>query len=317
MTLAVEAAGLVKRFGKTLAVDGVDLAVPPGRVLGLLGPNGAGKTTVVRMLATLLRPDAGSARVGGADILTQADRVRELIGLTGQYAAVDEDLTGYENLLLIGRLLEVPKREAKRRSTELLERFDLADAAGRSVKTYSGGMRRRLDLAASLVQRPEVLFLDEPTTGPDPRSRGEVWAMIRALVAEGTTVLLTTQYLDEADRLANQIAVIDHGRVIATGTAAELKAKIGQQTLDVRPADPADLTRAAAIVAAAVGRDPVRTDEDPGLLSVPVDDAQALPAVISGLAAERIEVTELALRLASLDEVFMALTGHAAEEKPP
>jgi oleandomycin transport system ATP-binding protein len=266
------------------------------------------------MLATLLRPDAGSARVCGADILTQADRVRELIGLTGQYAAVDEDLTGYENLLLIGRLLEVPKREAKRRSTELLERFDLADAAGRSVKTYSGGMRRRLDLAASLVQRPAVLFLDEPTTGLDPRSRGEVWAMIRALVAEGTTVLLTTQYLDEADRLANQIAVIDHGRVIATGTAAELKAKIGQQTLDVRPADPADLTRAAVIVAAAVGRDPVRTDEDPGLLSVPVDDAQALPAVISGLAAERIEVTELALRLASLDEVFMALTGHAAEE---
>jgi oleandomycin transport system ATP-binding protein len=316
MTLAIEAVGLVKRFSKTVAVDGVDLAVPPGRVLGLLGPNGAGKTTVVRMLATLLRPDAGSARVGGADILTQADRVRELIGLTGQYAAVDEDLTGYENLLLIGRLLEVPKREAKRRSTELLERFDLADAAGRSVKTYSGGMRRRLDLAASLVQRPAVLFLDEPTTGLDPRSRGEVWAMIRALVAEGTTVLLTTQYLDEADRLANQIAVIDHGRVIATGTAAELKAKIGQQTLDVRPADPADLTRAAVIVAAAVGRDPVRTDEDPGLLSVPVDDARALPAVISGLAAERIEITELALRLASLDEVFMALTGHAAEENP-
>jgi oleandomycin transport system ATP-binding protein len=314
MTLAVEAVGLVKRFGKTLAVDGVDLAVPPGRVLGLLGPNGAGKTTVVRMLATLLRPDAGSARVYGADIITHADRVRELIGLTGQYAAVDEDLTGYENLLLIGRLLEVPRAEAKRRSRELLERFDLADAAGRSVKTYSGGMRRRLDLAASLVQRPEVLFLDEPTTGLDPRSRGEVWAMIRALVAEGTTVLLTTQYLDEADRLANQIAVIDHGRVIATGTAAELKAKIGQQTLDVRPADPADLTPAAAIVAAAVGRDPVRTDEDPGLLSVPVADAQALPAVISGLQAGRIEVTELALRLASLDEVFMALTGHSVNK---
>jgi oleandomycin transport system ATP-binding protein len=314
MTLAVEAVGLVKRFGNTLAVDGVDLAVQPGKVMGLLGPNGAGKTTVVRMLATLLRPDAGYARVGGADIVAQADRVRELIGLTGQYAAVDEDLTGYENLLLIGRLLEMPKREAKRRSAELLERFDLADAAGRSVKTYSGGMRRRLDLAASLVQRPAVLFLDEPTTGLDPRSRGEVWAMIRGLVAEGTTVLLTTQYLDEADRLANQIAVIDHGRVIATGTAAELKAKIGQQTLDVRPADPADLPRAAAIVAAAVGRAPVITDEDPGLLSVPVADAQALPAVISGLQDERIEVTELALRLASLDEVFMALTGHSADQ---
>ena len=310
MTLAIEAVGLVKRFGKTLAVDGVDLAVRPGMVLGLLGPNGAGKTTVVRMLATLLRPDAGHALVCGADIVQQADRVRELIGLTGQYAAVDEDLTGFENLLLIGRLLEVPRAEAKRRSAELLERFDLADAAGRSVKTYSGGMRRRLDLAASLVQRPAVLFLDEPTTGLDPRSRGEVWAMIRELVAEGTTVLLTTQYLDEADRLASEIAVIDHGRVIATGTAAELKAKIGRQTLDVRPADPADLTRVAGIVAAAVGRAPIRTAEDPGLLSVPVDDAQVLPAVVSGLQAERIEVTELALRLASLDEVFMALTGH-------
>ena len=314
MTLAIEAVGLVKRFGKTLAVDGVDLAVRPGMVLGLLGPNGAGKTTVVRMLATLLRPDAGYARVCGADIIQQANRVRELIGLTGQYAAVDEDLTGFENLLLIGRLLEVPRAEAKRRSAELLERFDLADAAGRSVKTYSGGMRRRLDLAASLVQRPAVLFLDEPTTGLDPRSRGEVWAMIRELVAEGTTVLLTTQYLDEADRLASEIAVIDHGRVIATGTAAELKAKIGRQTLDVRPADPADLTRVAGIVTAAVGRAPVRAEEDPGLLSVPVDDAQVLPAVVSGLQAERIEVTELALRLASLDEVFMALTGHAAEE---
>jgi len=305
---------LTKSYGGRTVVRGVNLDVSSGEVVGLLGPNGAGKTTVIRMLATLLRPDAGSARVCGADIVTQADRVRELIGLTGQYAAVDEDLTGYENLLLIGRLLEVPRAEAKRRSRELLERFDLADAAGRSVKTYSGGMRRRLDLAASLVQRPEVLFLDEPTTGLDPRSRGEVWAMIRALVAEGTTVLLTTQYLDEADRLANQIAVIDHGRVIATGTAAELKAKIGQQTLDVRPADPADLPRTAAIVAAAVGRDPVRTDEDPGLLSVPVADAQALPAVISGLQAERIEVTELALRLASLDEVFMALTGRSADE---
>src|SRR6266568_1037428 len=252
MTLAIEAVGLVKRFGKTLAVDGVDLAVPPGMVLGLLGPNGAGKTTVVRMLATLLRPDAGYARVCGADITEQADRVRELIGLTGQYAEVDEDLTGFENLLLIGRLLEIPKAEAKRRSDELLDRFDLADAGDRSVKTYSGGMRRRLDLAASLVQRPEVLFLDEPTTGLDPRSRGEVWTMIRGLVADGTTVLLTTQYLDEADRLANEIAVVDHGRVIATGTAAELKAKVGGQTLDVRPADPADLATVREVITATV-----------------------------------------------------------------
>jgi oleandomycin transport system ATP-binding protein len=314
MTFAIEAAGLVKRFGKTLAVDKVDLAVTPGTVLGLLGPNGAGKTTVVRMLATLLRPDAGHARVCGADIVRQADRVRELIGLTGQYAAVDEDLTGFENLLLIGRLLEIPKAEAKRRSQELLERFDLADAGGRSVKTYSGGMRRRLDLAASLVQRPEVLFLDEPTTGLDPRSRGEVWAMIRELVADGTTVLLTTQYLDEADRLANEIAVVDHGKVIATGTSAELKAKIGRQTLDVRPADPADLALVREIVAAAVGSAPASTDDDPGLLSVAVDDPQVMPAVVARLQAEQIEVTEMALRLASLDEVFMALTGHATED---
>lgn len=317
MTFAIEAEGLVKRFGKTLAVDGVDLAVRPGMVLGLLGPNGAGKTTVVRMLATLLRPDAGYAQVCGADIVHQAHRVRELIGLTGQYAAVDEDLTGFENLLLIGRLLEIPRVEAKRRSGELLDRFGLAEAGGRSVKTYSGGMRRRLDLAASLVQRPEVLFLDEPTTGLDPRSRGAVWAMIRTLVAEGTTVLLTTQYLDEADRLASEIAVIDRGRVIATGTAAELKAKVGQQTLDVRPADPADLTLVAGIVTAAVGQAPTRTDEDPGLLSVPVDDAQVLPAVVSRLQAGQIEVTELALRLASLDEVFMALTGHTAAGDAP
>jgi oleandomycin transport system ATP-binding protein len=317
MRFAIEAEGLVKRFGKTLAVDGVDLAVRPGMVLGLLGPNGAGKTTVVRMLATLLRPDAGCARVCGADIVGQAGRVRELIGLTGQYAAVDEDLTGFENLLLIGRLLEIPKVEAKRRSGELLERFGLADAAGRSVKTYSGGMRRRLDLAASLVQRPQVLFLDEPTTGLDPRSRGEVCAMIRELVAEGTTVLLTTQYLDEADRLAGEIAVIDRGRVIATGTAAELKAKVGRQTLDVRPADPVDLTLVAGIVTAAVGRAPTQAAEDPGLLSVPVEDAQVLPAVVSGLQAAQVEVTELALRLASLDEVFMALTGHTAEEGTP
>ncbi|HET9896568.1 MAG TPA: ATP-binding cassette domain-containing protein [Streptosporangiaceae bacterium] len=317
MNFAIEAEGLIRRFGKTLAVDGVDLAVPPGKVLGLLGPNGAGKTTVVRMLATLLRPDAGSAKVCGADIVRDADRVRELIGLTGQYAAVDEDLTGFENLLLIGRLLEIRRAEAKKRATELLDRFDLADAGGRSVKTYSGGMRRRLDLAASLVQRPQVLFLDEPTTGLDPRSRGEVWMMIRELIGEGTTVLLTTQYLDEADRLASEIAVIDHGKVIASGTSAELKAKVGKQTLDVRPADPADLVTVTSIVSAAVGVAPVVSGEDPGLLSAPVDDAGALPVVVSRLQAERIEVTELALRLASLDEVFMALTGHAAVAADP
>jgi oleandomycin transport system ATP-binding protein len=315
MNFAIEAEGLVKRFGNTLAVDGVDLAVRPGTVHGLLGPNGAGKTTVVRMLATLLKPDAGRARVCGADIVKQADRVRELIGLTGQYAAVDEDLTGFENLLLIGRLLEIPKPEAKRRAAELLERFELSEAAGRSVKTYSGGMRRRLDLAASLVQRPQVLFLDEPTTGLDPRSRGEVWAMVRQLVGDGTTVLLTTQYLDEADRLAGEIAVIDHGQVIATGTPAELKAKVGGQTLDVRPADPADIEAAAGIIAELVGIAPARPPEDPGLLSVAVEDARVLPELVNRLQTAQIDVTELAVRLASLDEVFLALTGHTAEEQ--
>jgi oleandomycin transport system ATP-binding protein len=315
MTYAIQAEGLVKRFGKTVAVDGVDLTVQPGTVMGLLGPNGAGKTTVVRMLATLLRPDGGRACVGGFDVLRDADRVRALIGLTGQYAAVDEDLTGFENLLMIGRLLELPKPTARSRARDLLERFDLAEAGDRSVKTYSGGMRRRLDLAASLVATPSILFLDEPTTGLDPRSRGEVWAMVRELVAEGATVLLTTQYLDEADRLANEIAVIDHGRVIATGTAAELKAKVGGQTLDVRPTDPTDLTRVADIIATAVGTPPKRTEEDPGLLSVAVDDAAALPVVVAKLQAEGIPVTELALRLASLDEVFLALTGHSTTEE--
>jgi len=314
MTVAIETEGLVKRFGATVAVDGVDLAVRAGTVLGLLGPNGAGKTTVVRMLATLLRPDAGRGSVCGADIVRQADRVRELIGLTGQYAAVDDDLTGFENLMLIARLLEIPRSLARQRAGELLERFDHTEAARRSVKTYPGVMRRRLDLAVSLLQRPAVLFLDEPTTGLDPRSRGEVWVMIRELVADGTTVLLTTQYLDEADRLATEIAVIDHGRVIATGTAAELKAKVGGQTLDVRPADPADLAAVAEIVTAVAGRVPATTPDDPGLLSVSVQDAAVLPAVVGTLAAAQLEVTELALRLASLDEVFMALTGHPSQD---
>jgi len=315
MSYAVEVEGLVKRYGKTTALAGVDLTVRAGTVLGLLGPNGAGKTTAVRILATLVRPDAGSARVGGYDVVRQADRVRGLIGLTGQYAAVDEELTGAENLILIGRLLELSRRDARRRATELLERFALADAGRRSVKTYSGGMRRRLDLAASLVVPPSVLFLDEPTTGLDPRSRGDVWQMIRQLVADGVTVLLTTQYLDEADRLAGEIAVIDRGRLIASGTSAQLKAKVGGQTLDVRPTDPDQLARAAAIVEAAVGAPLTRHPDDPGLLSTPVDDADALPTVVHRLQQEGIAVTELALRLASLDEVFLALTGHTAEEE--
>jgi oleandomycin transport system ATP-binding protein len=315
MSYAVEAKGLVKRFGKTKALDGVDLAVRQGTVLGVLGPNGAGKTTAVRVLTTLIRPDAGEATIGGFDVRHDADRVRALIGLTGQYAAVDEDLTGFENLVLIGRLLELSRRDAKRRAGELLEQFELSDAGRRSVKTYSGGMRRRLDLAASLVSRPEILFLDEPTTGLDPRSRGEVWSMVRNLVADGVTVLLTTQYLDEADRLANEITVIDHGRVIASGTPAELKAKVGGQTLDVRPADPADLPAVSEIVAKVVGTVPSQRADDSALLSVPVDDDDAFAVVVGRLREERIAVTELALRLASLDEVFLALTGHGAEEE--
>ncbi len=316
MTDAIQAEGLVKRFGGKTAVDGVDLTVRPGTVLGLLGPNGAGKTTIVRMLTTLLRLDGGHAQVGGYDVVRQADQVRALIGLTGQYAAVDEELTGFENLLLIGRLLELSRRDAKARAAELLERFDLADAAKRAAKTYSGGMRRRLDLAASLIGRPQFLFLDEPTTGLDPRSRGDVWAMVRELVDDGATVLLTTQYLDEADRLASEIAVVDHGRMIATGTSAELKAKVGGQTLDVRPADPADLPRVADLVEKAVGAAPAAQPEDPGLLSVSVENrADALTQVVQALQQQEITVTELALRLASLDEVFLALTGHAAEEK--
>jgi len=315
MTYAVAAEGLVKRYGKTTALDGVDLTVRPGTVLGVLGPNGAGKTTAVRVLTTLVRADEGHATVGGFDVVRDADKVRALIGLTGQYAAVDEDLTGFENLLLIGRLLELPRRAAKARATDLLTRFDLSDAARRSVKTYSGGMRRRLDLAASLVSRPEILFLDEPTTGLDPRSRGEVWQMVRELVADGVTVLLTTQYLDEADRLANEIAVVDHGRVIATGTPAELKAKVGGQTLDVRPTELTDLDRVSAIVESVVGMKPSGHADDAGLLSVPVDDEDAFPAVVQRLKQEQIRVTELALRLASLDEVFLALTGHDAQER--
>jgi oleandomycin transport system ATP-binding protein len=315
MDYAIKAEGLVKRYGKTTALAGVDLTVRPGTVFGLLGPNGAGKTTAVRILATLLRPDEGHATVGGYDLFRDPNEVRALIGLTGQYAAVDEDLTGLENLVLIGRLLEMRKADAKRRAAELLERFELTDAGRRSVRTYSGGMRRRLDLAASLVHTPRILFLDEPTTGLDPRSRGDVWQMIRQLVRdEGTTVLLTTQYLDEADRLAGEIVVIDHGRVIASGTSAELKAKVGGQTLDVRPTEPGDMAAVTEIVAAATGTAPTPHTDDPGLLSVAVEGADALPTVVRVLQERGIPVTELALRLASLDEVFLALTGHPTEE---
>ncbi|GAA4191784.1 daunorubicin resistance protein DrrA family ABC transporter ATP-binding protein [Streptosporangium oxazolinicum] len=313
MLHAFEAEGLVKRFGGTTALAGIDLAARPGTVLGVLGPNGAGKTTAVRVLATLLRPDEGSARVGGLDVVRDAARVRRLIGLTGQYASVDEDLTGTENLVLIGQLLDLRRAEAGARAARLLEEFGLADAAGRPAKTYSGGMRRRLDLAASLVGRPDVIYLDEPTTGLDPAKREDVWNIVRSLVAGGVTVLLTTQYLEEADALADDISVVDHGRVIAHGTPAELKRVVGGQTIMVRPADQARLADAAAIVGAVAGRAPESPSR--GVLTVPVDGDTAFTEVVRRLDREGVGVTELSLRLPSLDEVFFTLTGrHTAEE---
>jgi oleandomycin transport system ATP-binding protein len=309
MNNAVLADGLVKRYGETTALAGVDLAVPTGTVLGLLGPNGAGKTTAVRILTTLLAPDAGHASVCGHDVLGDGHRVRQLIGLTGQYASVDETLTGTENLLMIGRLLGHPRAEARARAGELLAQFDLTDAAGRAAKTYSGGMRRRLDLAASLVGRPRVLFLDEPTTGLDPRSRLGMWRIVRDLVADGVTVLLTTQYLDEADQLADRIVVIDHGRVIAEGTAAELKARAGAQPLSVRPADPADLPVVAGIVGDLSATAPT---VDGLVVTATVADPAVLPAIVRRLDDASVPVAELALRDASLDEVFLSLTGRAA-----
>jgi oleandomycin transport system ATP-binding protein len=313
MSLAIEAEGLVKRFGDTAALNGVDLAAPAGRVVGVLGPNGAGKTTTVRILATLLRPDAGRATVGGYDVTGDPHRVRSLIGLTGQYASVDEDLSGSENLMLLGRLLDLSRAGARARAAQLLEQFELTEAAGRAVKTYSGGMRRRLDLAASLVSRPQVLFLDEPTTGLDPHARNEVWQMVRRLVADGVTVLLTTQYLDEADNLADSIVVIDHGRVVAEGRADELKRRIGGQTIQVRPSSAVDMDAVARIVADLTGMIPAR-DDDVGLITAPVSDPVLLSAVVRRMDTAGIVVDELALRLPSLDDVFLALTGKPVAE---
>jgi oleandomycin transport system ATP-binding protein len=311
MDHAIWAEGLVKRFGDTTALAGVDLAVRTGTVLGLLGPNGAGKTTTVRVLATLLQPDAGRATVGGYDVVRDAHRVRQLIGLTGQYASVDEALTGAENLLLIGRLLGVPRPEAKARARDLLARFDLQDAADRAAKTYSGGMRRRLDLAASLVGRPRMLYLDEPTAGLDPRSRLELWDLVRGLVADGVTVLLTTQYLEEADELADEIAVIDRGRVIASGAPDELKAKTGAQSLAVRPADAGDLPTVVSVVAELTGTKP---EVDGQLVTAPVQDPALLPAAVRRLDDAGVVIGELALRSSSLNEVFLSLTGRPAED---
>jgi len=311
---AIEATGLVKRFGKTTALDGVDLVARPGRVLGVLGPNGAGKTTAVRILATLLRPDGGQASVCGYDVLREAHQVRQLIGLTGQYASVDEGLSGTNNLIMIGRLLGLSRADARARAGELLARFDLTEAAGRPAKTYSGGMRRRLDLAASLVGSPRVLYLDEPTTGLDPRSRTDVWSMIRALVADGVTVLLTTQYLDEADQLAHDIVVIDHGKVVATGTPDELKARTGGQVLQVSPADPARMAEVAALLEDLAGAEVV-TNAGTGVATVPVGDAALPRHVFRELDDRGIELAEFTLRKPSLDEVFFTLTGHPADDE--
>jgi len=309
---AIEVSGLVKHFGEVRALDGVDLTARHGEVLALLGPNGAGKTTLVRVLATLLVADAGEARVLGFDVRRQASELRAHIGLAGQYAAVDENLTGLENLTMVGRLYGAPRRQAKARGRELLERFGLTEAAGRPTKTYSGGMRRRLDLAAALVASPPVLFLDEPTTGLDPRSRLSVWAMIEDLVAEGTTVLLTTQYLDEADRLADTIAVIDHGRLIAEGTSDQLKDRLGGQRLEIRLDQHADAERAVAALSAMSDELPSRDD---GLVKVSVRERTgAIAEAVRRLSEAGVGVDDLALRRPTLDDVFLALTGHGAEQ---
>jgi ABC-2 type transport system ATP-binding protein len=311
--LAIEATGLVKSFGDTKAVDGVDLAVRTGSVYGVLGPNGAGKTTTIRMLATLLRPDAGSARVLGHDILEEADAVRGSVSLTGQLASVDEDLTGRENLILIGRLLGLKRAPAKERATELLEAFGLSEAAGRLVKNFSGGMRRRLDIAASIVVTPELMFLDEPTTGLDPRSRNQVWDIIRALVAGGTTILLCTQYLEEADQLADGIAVIDHGKVIAEGTPGQLKRSVGTGGLQVRLLDPEQRPEAAQLLERELGT--VTLEPDPAALSAQCADADRAAEAVAELSRSSVGIADFSLGQPSLDEVFLALTGHPAEEQ--
>jgi ABC-2 type transport system ATP-binding protein len=310
--LAIETTGLVKRFGTTCAVDGVSLNVPAGVVYGLLGPNGAGKTTTIRILATLLRPDLGIARVLGRDVVQEGDEVRGRIALTGQFASVDEDLTGRENLVLVARLLGYSRSQARARAAELLDGLTLADAGDRLVKTYSGGMRRRLDIAASLVVTPDLLFLDEPTTGLDPQSRNQVWELVRAMVAQGATVLLTTQYLEEADQLADRIAVMDHGTVIAEGTPSELKAATGPAALHVRVRDPERRARAEQVLRNAIGL-PVQAEPDPGGLSARIADPDDVGRALAALSKADVAIAELALGRPSLDEVFLALTGRRTE----
>lgn len=312
---AIHAEGLVKTFGDVRALDGVDLDVPEGTVLGLLGPNGAGKTTAVRVLTTLLQPDSGKAVVAGIDVLKQPNEVRRQIGLSGQFAAVDEYLTGRENLQMVGRLYQMSARDAKARATELLDRFNLAEAADRTAKTYSGGMRRRLDLAAALVVRPPVMFMDEPTTGLDPRNRLALWEVIQDLVAGGTTLLLTTQYLEEADHLAHDICVIDHGKVIARGTSDELKARTGGERVEVVVHDREHLATATEVLQG-FGKGDTSLDNHTRRITVPVTGgAKLLAEVIRELDTRGIEIDDIGLRRPTLDDVFMSLTGHAAEEK--
>ncbi len=311
---AVSVRGLVKHYGETKALDGVDLDVREGTVMGVLGPNGAGKTTLVRILSTLLSADSGTATVAGYDVVRQPRQLRRVIGLTGQYASVDEKLPGWENLYMIGRLLDLPRREARARADELLERFSLTDAAKRPASTYSGGMRRRLDLAASMIGRPQVLFLDEPTTGLDPRTRNEVWDEVKRMVGDGVTVLLTTQYMEEAEQLASELTVVDHGKVIADGAIEELKAKVGGRSLRVRPVDPMQLRPLAGWIdeLGITGLAGSTVDTDSGTVIVPILSDEQLTAVVGAVTARGITLSSITTELPSLDEVFLSLTGHRA-----
>ncbi|MBT2582630.1 ATP-binding cassette domain-containing protein [Planococcus sp. ISL-109] len=312
--VAVEATGLVKVYGKERAVDGVDLVIPKGTVYGFLGPNGAGKTTTIRMLATLIQPDSGTASIFGHDLKTESATIKSRISLTGQYASIDEDLTGTENLILISRLMGYTTKQAKQRASELLLAFGLQDAAKRQVKKYSGGMRRRIDIAASIVVTPDLLFLDEPTTGLDPRSRNQVWDIIRALVHNGTTVLLTTQNLEEADQLADRIAVINRGKIIAEGTSSELKASVGSGTLNVQLLDASDTKRATAILERKLGTS-VHIATDGLSLSMQAQDSSLVAEALGELAREKIAISDFSLGRPSLDEVFLTLTGQSADEQ--
>ena len=313
-TNAVQAHGLVKTFGGFRAVDGIDLEVRRGEIFGVLGPNGAGKTTTLKMLATLLPIDGGEAEIFGVDVRREPHRIRQLVGVTGQYASVDENLTGAENLILFARLLGQRTPQARRTAADLLGRFGLEEAADRQIKNFSGGMRRRIDLAASLIARPPLIFLDEPTTGLDPRTRGQMWDTIRELVAQGSTILLTTQYLDEADQLADRIAVIDRGRKVAEGTPDQLKASVGSSTLHLRVADRDQTARAAAIVEQVLGEQPVLTPEAGGL-TIALTDANRAADVLIALRQGEVDITTAAVRQPTLDEVFLTLTGHHADDE--